>query len=57
MKVLLGLKKFDVFGLAKTFLNEAEVSMIVYDWHGIEMVGSRLVEVWQCWYIRVWNRE
>ena len=60
VKALLGLKTFDVLELAETFLKrKGEVmSMTGYEWlAGIEIVLSGLVLVWECWYIRIWNRE
>ena len=60
MKVLLGLKRFDMLGLAETFLKmeEEEVSVTGYEWYGRNRDGGKRANgAWQCWYIRVWNRE
>ena len=60
VKVLLRLKRFDdVLGLAETFLKkEKEVSMIgMSSMAGIDMVISKLVEAWECWYMESRVRE
>ena len=41
MKVLLGLKRFDVLGLAGTFLKMEEVSVTGYEWHGRNRGGGK----------------
>ena len=41
VKILLGLKMFDIVGLAEMFLKEEEVSVAGYEWYGRNSDGGK----------------